>query len=111
MAQSKTIAQKIFVIIFLTIFLGMFTSGGVAFAVLSRRDNVPFIFTLMGWGFAAIGIIIYISSIYELFSTGHTTTQPNSTSTPSSQGLSGIPCTGCGARRTESSACAYCGAP
>lgn len=62
LSRGQGVAAGLVALIFFTLFI----SFGVFFAVSSSQHGAPFIFPLVGWGFALIGAIVLISVIGKI---------------------------------------------
>jgi hypothetical protein len=71
LSRGEGAAAGFVAVVFFTIFI----SFGVFFAVSSSEHGAPFIFPLVGWGFALIGVIALVSIIGKIFAAAGGTAQ------------------------------------
>jgi hypothetical protein len=71
LSRGEGAAAGFVAVVFFTIFI----SFGVFFAVSSSGHGTPFIFPLVGWGFALIGVIALVSIVGKIFAAAGSTAQ------------------------------------
>lgn len=77
LSRGEGAAAGFVAVVFFTIFI----SFGVFFAVSSSGHGAPFIFPLVGWGFALIGVIALVTIVGKIFvATGSTAQKTKPTS-------------------------------
>lgn len=109
-------AQRVLGALMAIVFSVIFIGGSVSFATLAASNGAPRLFSFVGWGFAALGVLFLVASLVAIFKNSEKSAemdgqvqggsaQSNQQPSVSSPGR----CVSCGAAG-GTVPCPYCGA-